>query len=327
MKIAFFEIRPGNKEFLEQALAGHQFYFSDQAVDAGTFPQTLLDVEVLSTHTQSKIDQNLIEKLPNLKLIATRTTGYDHIDLHTAQLKNIMVCNIPSYGENTVAEFAFALILIISRKIPQALDRVKRDRKFDFSALQGFDLKGKKIGVIGTGHIGAHAIQIAKGFLMEILAFDAYPNKQLEEQLQFKYVPLDKLLAESDIITLHVPYLPATHHLLNKDNFPKIKRGAVLINTSRGAVVESEALVQALKDGTLSAAGLDVLEDEEQLKKDIQDPNSQSLNMELIKMDNVYITPHTAFNTAEAESRILETTVENIKSFVSGTPQNLVHAK
>lgn len=325
MKVACFETRPGNREFLENKLKGHQLFFSDQTANTRNFPATELDIEILSTHTGSKIDRELIDRLPNLKLIATRTTGFDHIDYGYAAERNIAVCNVPFYGENTVAEFAFGLILTLSRKIPDAVNRIKLQKKFEFWGLQGFDLKGKKLGVIGTGHIGAHLIEMGKGFQMEVAGFDAYPNQDLSHTLGFSYLSLEELLGSSDVISIHVPYLPTTHHLLNKDNLAKVKRGAVLVNTARGAVIETAALVEALKSGTLAAAALDVLEDEAGLKNGFE-PNlsSSNLNEQLMAMPNVYITPHTAFNTREAEERILQTTVDNINSYLAGTTQNLV---
>lgn len=326
MKIVFFEIRPGEQDFLSQNLTGQELYFSDLIVDATNIPSEFLDLDVISTHTLSKIDQSLIDKLPNLKLIATRTTGFDQIDLKAASQKGIHVCNVPFYGENTVAEFAFGLILTIGRKIPEALNRVKGQRKFEFWGLQGFDLKDKTLGVIGTGHIGANVIKMAKGFSMNVVAFDAFPNQELSNSLGFKYLPLPEVLSSSDVISIHVPALKETFHLLNQTNLPGLKKGAILINTSRGSVIETEALLQVLENKTLSAAGLDVLENEDEFKKELLsgDQNNQSINMKLLKMENVYITPHTAFNTKEAEVRILQTTVENINGFFKGESKNEV---
>lgn len=326
MKIAFFEIRPQEQEFLTNALSGHQLFFTDQILTLQSVPADQKDADIISTHTNSKIDSPLIAAFPNLKMIATRTTGFDHIDCEAAKAKNVQVCNIPFYGENTVAEFAFGLILALARKIPQAIAIVKFTHKFDFEGLQGFDLKGRTLGVVGTGHIGAHIIKMAKGFEMEVLGFDAFPNEELSEQLGFKYMPLDQLLANSDIVTVHVPYIPPTHHLLNQNNLKNIKHGAVLINTARGAVIETKALYDNIKSGQIAWAGLDVLEDEEAFKPTPQDGDAENIRMdrELMDMDNVFITPHTAFNTIEAEQRILQTTADNINSFIKGTPQNLV---
>lgn len=276
----------------------------------------------------------MIRSLPNLKLIATRSTGFDHVDLKAAQEKGVTVCNVPAYGENTVAEFTFALILALSRKVFPGVKRVREQGKFSTDGLQGFDLKDKVIGVIGTGHIGAYMVKIAKGFGMNVLAYDPYPNQKLSQEYQFTYTDFNDLLLKSDVVTLHVPYMPATHHIINKKNIQMCKKGSVLINTARGGLVETDALVWALKEGVLAGAGLDVLEEEGFVKEEIEllasgHPNEQQLKTaladhELMQMDNVLVTPHNAFNTREAVTRILETTAENIEAFGMGSPLNMV---
>lgn len=325
MKIGFFEIRPGEEDFFKSALPNDELVFStDPLTDENLAYYS--ELEIITTRTSSKIDPTVINALTNLKLIVTRTTGFDHIDLKAAQAKNIPVCNIPSYGENTVAEFAFGLLLSLSRKIPDAWQSVKQSKKFVTADLRGFDLKGKTIGVLGTGKIGSHLIKMAKGFDMNIIAFDAFPNQKLADELGYTYKTLEEVLASSDILSLHVPYLPSTHHLLSNQNIPTIKKGAVLVNTARGAVIETTALVAALEQGILSAAALDVLENEEVLAGtgEENDPETTALNQKLMNMSNVYITPHLAFNSNEAMQRILEVTVEIINSSQKGTPINLV---
>lgn len=285
----------------------------------------------ISVFVGPKVDKSVIDKFPNLKLITTRSTGFDHIDIEYAGSMGIKLGYVPHYGENTVAEFAFGLILTLSRKLYLGIKRIKEDREFYFDGLEGVDLKGKTLGVVGTGRIGAHLIKIAKGFDMDVIGYDAYPNKKLSEKLGFEYVELDELLADSDFISLHVPYLPSTHHLINKNNINNIKKGAYLINTSRGPVIETEALVLALDKKILAGAGLDVLE-EENIEKDEMgywlrdvDDNSEDINLRVLlennlmmNMPNVVITPHNAFNTKEAKTRILNTDIDNIKSFFSG---------
>ncbi len=332
MKIGFFEIKEGQEDFLKSKLPQDELTFSPLPINIENYSQ-YLSLEVISTHASSEITAQVINNLPNLKLIVTRTTGVDHIDLSAATQKNIPVCNIPSYGENTVAEFAFALLLSLIRKIPQSVQGVKQTKKFSTEKLIGLDLKGKTLGVLGTGHIGTHLIQIAKGFEMVVLAFDAFPNETLSAKFGFKYLGLDDVLAESDIISIHVPYLPSTHHLLNSQNFSKVKKGAILINTARGAVVETEGLVNALENGTLSGAALDVLEEENFLKEGTDDTPTVDqqkildLNLKLIDMENVLITPHNAFDTKEALQRILDETIEIIESFKTGASKNLVKPK
>lgn len=332
MKIGFFEIRPGEEEFFKSKFPDDHLIFSDHPINGENFTQ-YKTLEIISTHSASKITANMLANLPSLKYIATRTTGVDHIDLAKALEKNIPISNIPSYGENTVAEFAFALILSLLRKVPQTINRVKQTKKFSTEGLTGSDIKDKTIGVLGTGHIGTHLIQIAKGFEMKVLAFDAFPNEILSTKLGFTYVGLDDVLMESDILSFHLPYLPSTHHLINSQNINKIKKGSVLINTSRGTIIETESLVNALEQGIISQAALDVLEEENLLKEgaevltDEQMKKTLALNYKLIDMENVFITPHNAFNTHEALQRILDETVLNIESFKVNTPRNLAKPK
>lgn len=324
MKIGIFNIRGSEEEFFKNALAGNEVECFSASLLAENLPQSK-DFEVISVFTDSKVDFSVIDAFANLKLIAARSTGTDHIDLKRASEKNITVSNVPVYGESTVAEFAFALLLAIAKKIVQADLSVKITEKFNREGLMGFDLIGKTFGVIGTGHIGTSAIKIAKGFNMEVIAFDAYPNQELAEKLQFSYVSLEQLLSRSDVISLHIPLLPETKHLINQKNIGFIKRGAVLINTSRGEIVESQALIQGLETGIISAAGLDVMENEITLRANTEpDPEEVKINDKLIEMSNVIVTPHNASNTKEAMDRIRQTTVDNIKAFINSNPQNVV---
>ncbi len=325
MKIAFFEIEDWETDYIKERLAGFELFFNKEKLNKDNLPQQK-DFDIISVFVGSEIKKEVIDALPNLKLIATRSTGFDHIDAVYAKEKGIKTAYIPGYGDNTVAEFAFALILGLSRKIFEAYDRIKEKGQFDFEGLRGFDLNGKIIGIVGTGRIGRFMVKIAKGFGMNVLAFDAYPNQKMAEELGFKYVPLDELLTNSDIVSLHVPYNESTHHLINANNILKIKKGALLINTARGPLVETEALVRALNDGRLGGYGADVLEEEGVIKDERQFLLSGGLeghNLKavladhvLIDMPNVVITPHTAFNTKEALQRILDTDIENIKMFI-----------
>ncbi|HFC11187.1 MAG TPA: hydroxyacid dehydrogenase [Candidatus Kaiserbacteria bacterium] len=295
------------------------------------------EAEALSVFIMTKLGANEMDLFPKLKLIATRSTGFDHIDLQEAKKRGITVCTVPSYGVNTVAEFAFALILALSRNIYDAYKRVSNTGSFSQEGLRGFDLAGKTIGVVGTGHIGVKAIQMAKGFAMNVLAFDAFPKEGLDKEFGFTYVPLNELLNKSDIVTLHVPYNPDTHHLINKDNIHEFKKGSYLINTARGAVVETEAIITALQEKVLAGAGLDVLEEE----GDIQDearlfklphPREEELkttlaNHYLIDHPRVIVTAHIAFDSQEAVERILDTTAENLGAFAKGEPQNTIEPK
>src|SRR3989344_7700845 len=266
MKIAFFEIKGWEKSYLKKRLKNHTLLFFSESLDESHVSK-LKSVDVLSVFIYSKVTAKILAKLPKVKLIATRSTGFDHIDLAYTKKKNIAVCNVPFYGENTVAEHTFALILSLSRNIHKSYMRtVKGD--FSLDGLTGFDLKGKTLGIVGGGHIGMHVAKIAKGFAMEVVVFDVVQQPFLAEELGFRYVPLDELLRSSDIITLHVPLNKATHHLLNKINIKRIKKGAIIINTSRGGVVETDALLFGLRHKILARAGLDVLEGEQMVKEE-----------------------------------------------------------
>jgi D-lactate dehydrogenase len=259
--------------------------------------------------------------MPLLKFIATRSTGFDHIDCEYAETKGIKVSNVPVYGSHTVAEFAFALLLTLSRKIREANNALKENGNYSIPQnTQGFDLDGKTIGIVGTGKIGKNMVQIARGFNMNVLAYDLYPNLNFAKENNFKnnfmYKTLPEVLAQSDVVTLHAPYTKENHHLINKENISLMKKGAYLINTARGELVETEALFSALQNGVIAGAGLDVLEGEKKFKKGDVIP--------MLEMQNVVMTPHVAFNTKEAEMRILQTTLENIQGFLGGKLINLV---
>ncbi len=330
--ISLFEVTPVERAYLKKsALAKHSLKIYEEKIQ-DVDPKLLRNVDILSVFIYSQVTRAIIEKARKLKLVATCSTGYDHIDLAACRKRKIVVSNVPSYGENTVAEHTFALILALSRKVHQAYFRTIHG-DFSFEGLQGFDLQGKTLGVVGTGHIGLHVIRIAKGFGMNVVAFDVNKNSFMAETLGFTYVPFDKLLSHSDIISLHAPYNPRTHHMINKENIKKIKHGALIINTARGGLVETEALVIALDKEILSGAGLDVLEGEELIKEERQILSKQfSLdhlktllqNHILLNRENVVITPHIAFNSKEAALRIIDTTIANIQGFLAGKPENVV---
>ncbi len=330
MKIAFFEVESWEKRYIRRRLQGYDLKLSSETLDSSNLAE-IRETEILSPFIYSNIDRSVIEQLPGLKLIATRSTGFDHIDLSECRQRNITVCNVPSYGENTVAEHTFALILSLSRNLYKAsVKRLTGD--FSIQGLKGFDLKNKTLGVVGTGRIGLHVIRIAKGFGMNVLAFDVNRNELLAEVLGFTYTPLEQLLSESHIVTLHVPYNEHTHHLINGDRLKLMRKGSYLINTARGAIVDTEALIEALNEN-LAGAGLDVLEGEEFIKEETavlcECTKSEVLsvigkNGILLRKPNVIYTPHIAFDSQEALERILETTVQNIVAFESGEKCNAV---
>lgn len=332
MKIAFFEIRDCEEQYVREHLRGHDLVFSPHTTHQKNLPPQ--DTIVLSIFVGSKIDTTILDACPELKLIATRSTGFDQIDLKLCRERGIAVVNVPRYGENTVAEFTFALLLALARKIYPSIKRVKEEGRFCCDGLQGFDLSGKTLGVVGTGNIGTYVVKIAAGFSMKIIAFDPRPQEKLVKEFWVRYLSLPELLSQSDVITLHVPYMPATHHLINRENLKTVKKGAVLINTSRGGIVDTEALVWALQNGLLGGAGLDVLEEEGCIVSEIETllerhPKEEQLRTMLVdhalmRMPNVLITPHNAFNSIEALERILGTSIDNITGFIAGKPTNLV---
>ena len=330
--IVFLEVEPWEQTFLTAHCPARwraQFY-SDEADRIAL--ERISDAEILSVFIYSDLDASLLGRLPNLKMIATRSTGYDHIDTAFCRRKGIVVCNVPTYGANTVAEHAFALILSLSRRIYQARARTIHG-DFSFQGLQGFDLMGKVLGVIGTGQIGRHVIRIANGFQMRVLAYDIRPDPLLAERLGFQYTGLNELLAQSDVVSLHSPLTAETRHLMGRRQFEAMKKGALLINTARGGLVDTDALLWALDAGIVGGAGLDVLEGEEAIREerellssrfDEERLRSVIRNHILLKREDVIITPHIAFNSREAVERILNTTVENIQAFLEGSAINCV---
>ncbi len=331
MKTAFFEVKDWEKEYLQKAFP-EAVFFTEKLSPKST--GQVKDAEIISVFVDSQVTKEVLDSLPELKMISTRSTGFDHIDMQECAVRKITVCNVSHYGENTVAEHAFALILDLSRKIHQSLARVKEEG-FSFEGLTGFDLKDKTIGIIGLGHIGQHVARIANGFEMKVLAYDSFVDKKLAKKLQVEYATLEELLKNADIITLHLPDNEHTHHIINSQNINVIKRGAYLINTARGGLVETDALVTALENGILAGAGLDVLEEERAIKEEahlMTTGEAQKIDFKtllenhiLMERENVIITPHNAFNSKEALQRIMETTAENIQAFLKNKPINTVN--
>ncbi|MFB6355981.1 MAG: NAD(P)-dependent oxidoreductase [bacterium] len=293
---------------------------------------TLREARYLSVFISSECNSDTLSRFPDLEFISTRSTGFDHVDLDYCRQNNIEVSNVPTYGENTVAEHTFALILSLSRNLHEAMERTRRG-EFNMEQLRGFDLRGKTIGVIGTGHIGIHVIRMARGFGMDVVAYDIEHNSFMAELLGFDYVDLDHLLESSDIISLHVPLNDHTRHMIDREELEQCRDEALIINTARGALVNTDALLDCLEAGNLNGAGLDVLEGEEMLLSDIKlnekefsrDKLARLIqNDKLIKRDDVIFTPHMAYNSKEAIERILNTTVENIQSYLQGNPKNTV---
>ena len=333
MNIAYFFQEPWEEAYVRKALQGDAINFHSGSLSDNPSVEDA-EATALSIFVNSGVGEAELERFPKVKLIATRSTGFDHVDLAAAKKRGIIISTVPFYGENTVAEFTFALILALSRRVAEANRRVVETGAFSQENLRGFDLEGKTIGIVGGGHIGIRVVKIAKGFGMKGVMYDPFPNEQFAKESGFVYMSLDEVLANADVVTLHCPLTAQTRHLINKGNIEKIKRGAYLVNTARGPIVETEALVDALQRGIIAGAGLDVLEEEGETKDELNTlafghPKEDALkvmlrNHELMHMPNVLITPHNAFNSQEAMERILHTTVENIKSFIAGAPTSVV---
>ncbi|MBN2487407.1 MAG: glycerate dehydrogenase [Methanosarcinaceae archaeon] len=258
------------------------------------------------------------EASENLKMIAVWQTGYDHIDLQAATEHGVVVSNVPGYAFDSVAEFVFAQVLNLLRSLHKA-DISLREGEFEWrdyicGAYKGNQLMGKTLGVIGTGNIGSRVIEIAHGFKMDVLAYTAHPNPAKEKQLGVRFVDMDTLLTQSDIVTLHVPLTPTTEKMIGAKELLKMKPSSILINTARGEVVDEAALFIALRNCHIAGAGLDVFEDEP------LPPNSPFLGL-----DNVLLTPHIAFLSEESLNECTSVTVDNIRKFMEGKPQNVVN--
>jgi D-lactate dehydrogenase len=309
MKVAFFGVKSWEREVIEREINKLDTF------GVGIFEQEVQEAmelaknyEVISPFIYSKFDKKVLSKLPKLKLIATRSTGFDHIDAEVCKSRGIEIVTVPEYGSDTVAEYTFGLLLAIAKKIVVANESVE-DGNFSPEGLTGVDLKGKTLGVIGVGKIGQNVVKIGRGFGMKVLGVDAFQDSKMAKKLGFEYVDLETCLKRADFVTLHVPANPKTFHLINKTNIKLMKPGSYIINTARGAVVETEAMVWGLNHGILAGVGLDVTEQETRV--------DDILSFHLLRdRDDVVFTPHNAFNTKEAIERIVKTTVENIKKFI-----------
>lgn len=333
MRIGFFELEDWEKEYFQKELSGHELVFQDDPLALDTPNIDSLEAVVIFIHTQMK--KELLDKMPNLKFITTMSTGFDHIDLMECKNRNIVVSTVPAYGEGTVAEHAFALLLAISRRMVESFARVKSG-EFMPNGLTGFELRGKTLGIIGVGNIGTNVIKIAKGFGMNVIAYKRTPDYVMEKELGFKFVEMPVLYQQSDVISIHIPYSKETHHYINQDAFNQMKDGVIVINTARGALIDTTALLSALESGKVKAAGLDVLEEEPTLEEEKElltrhfDPNCLMTVLEdhiLLNHPKVVITPHNAFNSVEALHKIIETTHQNLDGFLNNTPVNTVSAQ
>ncbi len=319
MTIAFYSAKSYDKTYFDKFNTAHKIKYLDVPLDEQTIGLAAGNDAVclfVNDHANAKIIEKLAEI--GIKLIALRCAGFNNIDLEAAKKHKIPVVRVPAYSPHAIAEHAVALILTLNRKTHKAYNRV-RDGNFSLERLTGFDLFGKTVGVVGTGKIGAVFCEIMLGFGCKICAFDVAENESLRAK-GVQYLSIKDLLAASDIVSLHCPLNDATRHLIDSKNLKLMKTGAMLINTGRGALIDSRAVIAALKSGKLGHLGLDVYEQEENLfSKDLSDTIIlDELILRLMTFPNVLITAHQAYLTEEALSEIARVTIENIDSFLKG---------
>ena len=318
MKVAVFNTKKYDREFLEEANRdqGHELIFFEPHLTSETC-KLAFGFEAICVFVNDRLDKQTLTLLAEngIRLIALRCAGFNNVDLQTASDLGITIARVPAYSPHGVAEHAVALILALNRKIYRAHNRV-RDGNFSIDGLLGFELYGKNIGIIGTGNIGSNIARIMKGFGANVLAYDPISNPDCI-RIGIKYFTLGELFEQSDIISLHLPLTHDTHHIINKDALDQMKKGAMLINTSRGGLVDTSAVIEALKSGKVGYLGLDVYEEEEELF--FEDLSGHILQDDtfarLLTFPNVVITGHQAFFTKEALKDIAETTIANIISF------------
>lgn len=324
MKVIVFDTHSFDKAALIEANQSslHDFTFLETRL---THKTAILasGYQAVCSFVNDCIDADTLSILKNggARLIALRSAGFNHVDLKAAQSYGIKVVRVPEYSPFAVAEHTVALILALSRKIHRSYNRIK-ELNFSLDGLVGFDLHGKTVGIIGTGKIGATFAKIMNGFGCQILAFDTVPNISLSKELSFSYVPLDELLTKSHIVSLHLPLNPSTRHIIDKRAFTLMRTDSILINTSRGALIETTSLIDALKHQRIAGAGLDVYEEEEGIFfQDLSESGLQDdVLARLITFPNVIITSHQAFLTKEALKKIAETTLHSVTCFENGLP-------
>ncbi|AZC25090.1 2-hydroxyacid dehydrogenase [Pseudomonas sessilinigenes] len=328
MRTILFSSQNYDREsFLDAPLpAGIELQFQAARLSLDTAPLAERH-EVVCAFINDDLSAPVLEQLAagGTRLIALRSAGYNHVDLPAAKRLGLDVVRVPAYSPHAVAEHAVALILALNRRLHRAYNRT-REGDFTLHGLTGFDLVGKTVGVVGTGQIGATFARIMAGFGCQLLAYDPYPNPAVQA-LGARYMELPELLAQAQIISLHCPLTDASRYLINPQSLAQMQPGAMLINTGRGGLVDTPALIEALKSGQLGYLGLDVYEEEAQLffedRSDL--PLQDDVLARLLTFPNVIVTAHQAFLTREALAAIAETTLHNIARWIAGQPQNLVH--
>lgn len=331
IKIAFFDTKEYDKKLFDKYNEnyGYEITYLESKLNRETAPLAY-GYDVVCIFVNDVVDRETIKILENcgVKLIALRCAGFNNVDIENIGDK-IKVVRVPQYSPYAVAEHAVALILSIDRKIYKAYQRTKK-YNFSLNGLLGFDLNGKTVGVIGTGKIGKVFIKIMKGFGTNVIAYDVYKDEQAASELGFKYVELDELFKNSDIISLHCPLTKETEKIINEESVQKMKEGVVIINTSRGKLIDTESLINRLSTGKIGGVGLDVYEDEEDFfLNDMSNSYIRDKDLSiLLSMPNVVITSHQAFFTKEALNKIASDTCKNIKDiFETGNCENIVNSK
>ncbi|SEJ70965.1 D-lactate dehydrogenase [Pseudomonas linyingensis] len=327
MRITLFSSKPYDRDSFLAANPshGHDLHFLEARLDADT-AALAAGAEVVCAFVNDDLSAAVLARLQagGTRLIALRSAGYNHVDLHAAQALGLPVVRVPAYSPHAVAEHAVALVMALNRRIHRAFNRT-REGDFSLHGLTGFDLHGKTVGVIGSGQIGAVFARIMLGFGCRVLLHDPHPDASLTA-LGAQFVAIDALLAACNIVSLHCPLTPATRHLIDQDSLQRMKPGAMLINTGRGALVDTPALIEALKSGQLGYLGLDVYEEEADLF--FEDRSDQPLQDDvlarLLTFPNVIVTAHQAFLTHEALAAIANTTLDNVAAWQAGRPCNRV---
>ena len=323
MRVAMFSAKSYERALLDELNAGHrhELVYFDTLLGHGTV-SLAAGFPAVSVIVNDVVDRDVLKQLAagETKLVATRSTGFNHIDLEAARELGVKIVRVVDYSPNSVAEFAVGLLLALNRKIPRAYNRT-REGNFELDGLMGFDLVDRTVAVIGTGKIGTIFARIMAGFGCELLGFDVHHSPEFEK-LDGRYAEANEIVAEADIISLHCPLTPQTHHIVNARMLARVKRGALLINTSRGALVDTEAVIEALKSGQLGGIAIDVYEQEASLFfKDLSSTViPDDVIQRLVSFPNVIVTGHQAFFTREALVTILETTLRSISDFAAGRP-------
>lgn len=310
--ILFLEVDPEDEKLVHEHVPGATVM--REAPQGDDLLAACKDAEVISCFIQTRFTKDVLKGLPKLKLLCTRSVGHDHIDANACKERGIIVCNVPDYGSHVIAEHVFALLLSTLRHIHKGMERVEGGR-FDYHGLRGMALREKTIGIVGTGKIGRRVAEIAHGFGMKILAADQCRTVELVEKFGVRYVAMDELLAGSDIVTLHLPEMPETHHLINDGAFTRMKQGVILVNTARGGLIDSAAMLKALDSGKLAYALLDVMEHEQNIRE----------NASLIQHPKVVATPHIAFYADDSMRSMYMDSFQSIEQWKRGeTPLHII---